>query len=85
MKCVEDITLFNSFIQRPRLYQFLAGINYDLDKEKRDLLHQEPLPSLDAAYATIRREITRRGIMGGDSSSGRGPSGIGSGVAVHHR
>ena len=34
MKCAEDITLFNSFIQRQRLYQFLAGVNDSLDKEK---------------------------------------------------
>ena len=44
-----------------------------------------PSPNPHAAYATIRREITRRGIMGGDSSSGRAPSDIGSGLAVHIR
>ena len=70
MKCAEDITLFNSFIQRQRLYQFLVGINDNLDKGKHDLFHQDPLPTLDVAYATIRREITRRGIMSGESSSG---------------
>ena len=61
----------------------MAGINDSLDKEKRDILNQEPLPTIDAAYATIRREITHRGTMVGDSSSGHGPSGIGSGLAVH--
>ena len=75
----------NFFIQRQRLYQFLVGINDNLDKEKCDLLHQDPLPTLDAVYATKRREITCRGIMGGDSSSGRGPSEICSGMVVHHR
>ena len=38
------------------------------------------------AYATIRREISRRGIMIHASSSGKNPSEIESGLAVkHHR
>uniref|UniRef100_A0A803LQS3 Reverse transcriptase Ty1/copia-type domain-containing protein n=1 Tax=Chenopodium quinoa TaxID=63459 RepID=A0A803LQS3_CHEQI len=85
MKCSEDITLFNSFIQRQRLYQFLAGVNDSLDKEKRDLLNQDPLPSIDAAYAFIRREIARRGIMTGVSSPGQNPSEIGSGLVANRR
>uniref|UniRef100_A0A803KQ64 Uncharacterized protein n=1 Tax=Chenopodium quinoa TaxID=63459 RepID=A0A803KQ64_CHEQI len=85
MKCAEDITLFNSFIQRQRLYLFLAGVNDSLDKEKRDILYLDPLPTIDATYASIRREIARRGIMIGDSSLGRGPSEVGSGlVAQRH-
>lgn len=58
MKCAADITISNTFIQKQRLYQFLAGLNEDLDKEKRDLLNLDPLPNLDTAYATIRREIS---------------------------
>ena len=53
----EDITIFNTFIQKQRLFQFLAGINDTFDKEKRDLLNQDPLPTVEIAYATIRREI----------------------------
>ena len=82
----EDITIFNTYIQKQRLFQFLAGINETFDKEKRDLLNQEPLPTVETAYATIRREISRRGIMTHASSLGNNPSEIGSGLAVkHHR
>ena len=35
------------------------------------------------AYATIRREIARRGIMSHVSSLGQNPSEIGSGLAAH--
>ena len=55
--------IFYTFIQTQMLFQFLAGVNDSLDKERRDLLNQDPLPTLDKAYATIRREIARCGIM----------------------
>ena len=45
----EDITIFNTFIQTQRLFQFLAEVNDFLDKERRDLLNQDPLPTLDKA------------------------------------
>lgn len=67
------ITLFNGFIQKQQLYQFLAGINDTFDKERKDLLNQDPLPTLNVAYATIRREIARHGIMSHTSSSGLRP------------
>ena len=85
MKCADDITLFNGFIQKQRLYQFLAGINDTFDKEMRDLLNQDTLPTLDVAYAMIRQDIARRGIMSHTSSSGLRPSEIGSAVVARNR
>ena len=80
MKCFEDIAQFNSFIQRQRLYQFLAGINENMDKERHDLLNQDPLPTIEMAYAMIHWELVRRGIMGATSSLGMNPSEIGKGL-----
>ena len=85
MTCLSDITAFNKFIQRQQLYQFLTGINSNLDKEKRDLLHMDPLPKVDIAYATIRREIARRKIMTNVSSLGSNPSEIGTGLAMQNK
>ena len=42
----------------------------------------DPLPIVDVAYATIRREISRRKIMTDVSSQGLNPSEIGSGLAA---
>ena len=67
----EDITIFNTFIQKQRLFQFLAGINETFDKEKRDLLNQDPLPTVEMAYAAIRLEISRCSIMTHTSSPGK--------------
>ena len=36
---------------------------------KRDILKREPLPSVEAAYATIRREVARLNILKPASSS----------------
>ena len=85
MTCSQEITTFNNFIQRQRLYRFLTGINENLDKERRNLLHMDPLPTVDVAYATIRREISRRRIMTGVSSLGLDPSKIGSGLAMKNK
>ena len=81
----EDITTFDQYIQRIRLYQFLTGIHEDLDKENRDLLLIEPLLTVDQAYATIWREITRQDIMTGGSSFGIKSSEIGMGLAINKR
>ena len=49
------------------------------------LIKTDSLPTLDKAYANIRREIARRGIMTGASSSGTSPSKIESGLIAKHR
>lgn len=81
----EDITIFNTYIQKKRLYQLLAGINDSYDKERRDLLNQDLLPTVEMAYATIRREVAWHGIHTHVSSQGLDPSEIRSGLAVKHR
>ena len=85
MVCSKDIIEFNKYIQRQRLYQFFTGINDNLDKERRDILNNDPLPTMEAAYATIRREIARRRIMNGVSSLETSPSEIGSGLAMRNK
>lgn len=74
MKHSEDVTIFNNYIQTQRLYKFLVGIDESFDKECKDSINQTPLPSLDKAYATIRREVARCGIMVHASSSRPYPS-----------
>ena len=45
----------------------------------------DPLPTVDVAYATIRRKISRRKIMTSVSSPGLDPSEIGSGLAMKNK
>ena len=80
-----NITEFNRYIQRQRLYQFLTGIHDSLDKERREILNSEPLPTMETTYDAIRREIARRRIMHGVSSLGTNPLEIGSGLATRNK
>ena len=51
-----------------------------MKKDRRDILNKTPLPTVEDAYASIRREISRREILTENPSSGYKPSGIGSGL-----
>ena len=82
MKDPEDKIIYNQLVQKNRLYQFLAGVNETFDKERRDLL-QDPLPTAEEAYACIRREIMRRGIMKREPSSELESSGSGGVFAIN--
>ncbi|KAL3644807.1 hypothetical protein CASFOL_009987 [Castilleja foliolosa] len=59
METPGDILKLNRRIQTYRLYQFLHGANPKLDPVKRDLLKESPLPSVETAYAALRREASR--------------------------
>ena len=85
MKDPNEIIIYNQLIQQNRLYQFLAGIDDTFDKDRRDLLLQDPLPTVEEAYASIRREIMRCGIMKREPSSDLESSSIGGGFTVKGR
>ncbi|CAA0837053.1 Unknown protein [Striga hermonthica] len=80
MRCPEDIAIFNQLRSEQKLYQFLAGVGEEFATDRRELLNQEPLPAVETAYATIRRERDRRTVMGHNEPSPAEASGIGSGL-----
>ncbi|KAG8654374.1 hypothetical protein MANES_05G142578v8 [Manihot esculenta] len=57
-----NIIIRNLEIQDERLYLFLAGVQSDLDPVYREILNEEPLPTLDNAYSRLRGEKLRRAI-----------------------
>ena len=54
IKDPNDIIIYNRLTQQNRLYQFLAGIDESFDEDKIYLLLQDPLPTVEEAYASIR-------------------------------
>ncbi|XP_078153858.1 uncharacterized protein LOC144549001 isoform X4 [Carex rostrata] len=60
---IEDIEKFNGFIQETRVYTFLDGLDDRLDNVRADVLQMSPFPTVEQAYARVRREATRQEIM----------------------
>ena len=63
MKCEVDIQKYNSMIQEDRFYTFLDGLDDRLDKIRADVLQLQPFPTLEQAYAHVRREDLRQMVM----------------------
>lgn len=63
MECPKDIQKFNSLLQEERVYIFLDGLNDRLDNIRSDILQLKPFPTIEQAYAHVRREDTRQTVM----------------------
>lgn len=62
MKCSDDVALVKSFVEKDKIYEFLAGLNRVFDLVRVQVLWKEDLPSLNEIIATIRGEESRRGV-----------------------
>ena len=58
-----DIQKHNSLIQEERVYIFLDGLDDRLDNVRSDILQLKPFPTIEQAYAHVRREDTRQAVM----------------------
>lgn len=63
MECPNDIQKFNSLLQEERVYIFLDGLDDRLDNIRSDILQLKPFPTIEQAYAHVRREDTRQTVM----------------------
>ncbi|KAK3024584.1 hypothetical protein RJ639_044326 [Escallonia herrerae] len=54
---------FKRHLEKERLYEFLTGLNRELDEVRGRILGRRPLPSIDEAFAEVRREASRRCVM----------------------
>ncbi|RVW28069.1 hypothetical protein CK203_097961 [Vitis vinifera] len=63
MKCARDIQKYNSTLQEDRVYVFLDGLDDRLDKIRSDVLQLQPFPTVEQAYAHVRREDIRQAVM----------------------
>ncbi|KAK8270831.1 hypothetical protein V6Z12_D11G223000 [Gossypium hirsutum] len=58
---------FMTHLNNERLYEFLAGLNRELDEVRGRILGRSPLPMMGEAFVEVRREEKRRLVMMGDS------------------
>lgn len=63
MEYATDIYHYNNLLQEDRVYTFLNGLNDLLDNIRSDVVQIRPFPSIEQAYAHVRREALRQAIM----------------------
>ena len=63
MNCATDIPKYNTILQEDKVYIFLDGLDDRLDKIRSDVLQIRPFPTIEQAYAHVRREEIRQAVM----------------------
>ena len=63
MECPADIQRYNNLLQEDRVYVLLDGLDDKLDNIRSDVLQLHPFPTVEQAYAYVRREALRRAVM----------------------
>ncbi|KAI0498121.1 hypothetical protein KFK09_021362 [Dendrobium nobile] len=62
-RCPEDAAILKNFIEKDRVYDFLAGLNAEFDQVRVQILGKEETPSLNESISLICTEESRRGVM----------------------
>ncbi|RVW65735.1 Retrovirus-related Pol polyprotein from transposon RE1 [Vitis vinifera] len=70
MERATDIYHYNKLLQEDHVYTFLDGLDDRLDNIRSDVLQMRPFPSIEQAYAHVRREALRQAV---ESSQDAGP------------
>ena len=62
-ECTGDSVRFKKKMENERVFEFLAGLNCELDDVKSKVLSRQPLPSIREVFFDVRREESRRKVM----------------------
>nr|GEV95931.1 putative RNA-directed DNA polymerase [Tanacetum cinerariifolium] len=77
MKWPEDIMTYAKIRSDKKLFQFLNGLDRKFKPIKREILRVDPLPTVEAAYATVRKKAAHQNIPGTTNNE---PQGIATGL-----
>ena len=47
-------------LEKEQVYDFLVGLNQDLDEVRGRVLSRDPFPTIDEAFAEVRREVNHQ-------------------------
>ncbi|KAL7593058.1 hypothetical protein Lser_V15G32577 [Lactuca serriola] len=61
--CPQDGTLHAKMLEKDRIFDFLQGLNKELDEVRGRILGTKPLPSLREVFAEVRREESLAKVM----------------------
>ena len=62
-ECTKDGVTYSKMIEIKRVFNFLHGLNPDLDEVRGRLLGSKPFPPIKDAFAEVRREESRKKVM----------------------
>ena len=62
-ECRGDSVKYKNKLENERVFEFLAGLNSELDDVRGHILGRRPLPSTREVFAEVRREEQRRRVM----------------------
>ena len=63
IECITDIHHYNKIIKEERVYTFLDSLDDKLENIRSSVLQLHPFPSVEQAYAHVRREATQQAVM----------------------
>ncbi|KAG6775743.1 hypothetical protein POTOM_019236 [Populus tomentosa] len=63
MQCSDDAVILKKYVERERIFEFLAGLNIEFDQMRVQILGKESLPSLNEVFSVIKAEEGRRAVM----------------------
>jgi len=66
--CGECLEKYVKLVEKTRTYDFLPGLNKDLDEVRGRMIGIRPLPQVEEVFVEVRREESRRKIMLSDPS-----------------
>ena len=62
-ECTGNSKRYYKMIEKDRIFDFLHGLNIDLDELRGKILGTKPLSSLREVFVNVRREESRRKVM----------------------
>ncbi|XP_057971056.1 uncharacterized protein LOC131159875 [Malania oleifera] len=62
-ECTGDSVRFKKKMENERVFEFLLGLNRELDDLRSKILGCRPLPTIREVFSEVRREESRRNVM----------------------
>ncbi|TXG70036.1 hypothetical protein EZV62_004971 [Acer yangbiense] len=59
-ECSKDIAKFKKTVEKDRIFDFLAGLNAELDEVRGHIIRKESLPFTKEVFSKVRREENSR-------------------------
>ena len=63
LECTGDSVQFKKKMENERVFEFLTGLNRELDDVRSRVLSRRPLPSIGEVFSKVRREESRRKVI----------------------